>query len=164
MEKKRFVVRMGDIFCIEVDGLYKQYMQYVTKDTSQLYSKVVRVFKKKYPIDEDVDMDEIASGEVLFYAHVYGIRYGVLDGLCYKCGKSKIFGDTENIMFRCDSEGDISNMTVSHRWYVWKINHEYVHIGDLVPPYDKYDTGSVYPIQWVIEKVKTGKYPCKELR
>lgn len=161
---KRLTVRIGDIFCIQVNGLYKQYMQYVTKDESQLYASVVRVFKKKYPIGDDMDMDEIASGEVLFYAHVYGIRNGVLDGLCNKCGKSKILGDIKNIMFRLYSEGNIQHLTVSHRWYIWKINQEFVDIGDLVSPYDKYDLGAVFPIKWVIEKIKTGKYPCKELK
>lgn len=165
MEKtKRLTIRMGDVFCVDVDDRHKRYMQYVAKDQAQLNAAVIRVFKKKYPKDEQVDMDDIVCGEVEFYAHVYGTRHAVLDGICIKCGKSKMLGDTKNILFRLNSELDESLLTVSHRWYVWKINHEYVHIGDLVPPYDKYDLGEVYPIEWVIEKIKTGKYPFKELK
>lgn len=162
--KKRLIIRIGAIFCVEVDGLYKHYMQYVTKDESQLYACVVRVFEKKYSIDEQVDMDEVDCGDVWFYAHVYGLRNGVLEGKCSKCGKSKILGNIKDIMFRLYSEGNIQHLTVSHRWYVWKINHEFIDIGDLVPPYDKYDWGAIYPIAWVIEKIKTGKYPFKELK
>lgn len=158
--EKRLIRRKGDFFCTEVNSAYKIYLQYIAVDKSQLGSMVVRVFKKHYSMDESVDFDEVAMGEVWFYAHVYGL--GKM--CCYKCGKSKILGDTENIMFRTPYEVDFSKIDISYRWFVWKINQERVYVGKLNDTYRKYDMGGVFPITWVYEKILTGKFPCKEIK
>lgn len=157
---KRLIRRKGDFFCVEVNSRYKIYLQYIAVDKTQLGSMVIRVFKKHYPMDECVDFDEVAMGEVWFYAHVHGLG----KKCCYKCGKSKILGDTENIMFRIPEEFDLSKIDVSYRWYVWKINQDEVFVGRLNDVYRKYDMGEVYPITWVCEKILTGKFPGKEIK
>ena len=43
---KRVIVKPGDIFCIELEGDRKYYFQNLGKDTEQLNSYVICVFKK----------------------------------------------------------------------------------------------------------------------
>ena len=66
---KRVVTKVGDVFCANIDGKYKRYLQYIVSDLTQLNSDVVRVFKEKYPIDAEPKLDEVVKGEVDFYAH-----------------------------------------------------------------------------------------------
>ena len=67
--RKRIVTKIGDVFCAEIDGEFKAYFQYVANDLTQLNSSVIRVFKKRYPMDYVPVIEEIVKDEVLFYAH-----------------------------------------------------------------------------------------------
>ena len=58
---KRVVTKIGHIFCIEIDGEYKLFFQYVANDYSYLNSSVIRVFKNKYPMDYKPNMDRCKS-------------------------------------------------------------------------------------------------------
>ena len=64
----RVTIKIGDIFCANVDDANKMYFQYVTDDLTQL-NAVVTVFATKHPKDEPVNFEQIAQGQVLFYAH-----------------------------------------------------------------------------------------------
>lgn len=48
---KRIVTKIGDIFCVKTDRGCIAYFQYIANDMTQLNSSVIRVFKKRYPID-----------------------------------------------------------------------------------------------------------------
>ena len=63
---------MGDIYCVTLDDS-KVYLQYVAKDETQLYSPVVRVFKKRYAPNEVVDLEDVVCCE-LFYMKNIGKR------------------------------------------------------------------------------------------
>lgn len=65
---KRIVIRLGDIFGLECDDCYR-YFQYVADDMTMLNSRVIRVFKEKYPQDEVPELAKVAQGEIDFYAH-----------------------------------------------------------------------------------------------
>ena len=67
---KGVVIKIGNIFCTKIEDRYKVYLQYVCNDLSQLNSFVIRVFKTRYPIDSDVDLEEVVRGDVHFYSHV----------------------------------------------------------------------------------------------
>ena len=154
---KRVVTKIGNIFCVEVDSKNKRFFQYITTDMSVLNSSVIRVFKKTYPIDWKPDMDVIVDDEVDFYAHTV-LSVGIRNNTWYKVGTNKNVGDTENIMFRYFSEGNISHLTKSYRWYVWKINHDFVKVGEMTDEYRHFDLGPVYSYMQIENKIKTGKY------
>lgn len=165
MEKKRtrIVTKVGDVFCVEVNSLYKQFFQFVAVDMSQLNSSVVRVFKVKYPNDYKPIIEDIVRNEVWFYAHTV-LKFGIQDNLWYKCGKSKNVGDTEHIAFRLPSEIDVSRIDKSFDWYVWLLNKENVHIGELKGKCKDYDLGLVFPPKAIVGKIKYGEFPIKHAR
>lgn len=162
---KRVVTKIGHIFCIEIDGEYKLFFQYVANDYSYLNSSVIRVFKNKYPMDYKPNMDEIVKDEVWFSVHVM-LNNGVREGIWYRVGKHADLGDVENIMFYGLSEYRVytnekgyPSLEHDHTWYIWKINQEFKYLGPTLPDEYKHLTeGSVFPAQWVIGKIKTGKF------
>lgn len=94
----------------------------------------MKQFSCKLMSNEVVDLEDVVCGEVCFYAHTM-LRAVLYEEYLEKVGSSKNLGDTENIKFRLFSEGNFSHLTVSHKWFVWTINHKYVHIGDLTGEY-----------------------------
>jgi hypothetical protein len=161
---KRVVTRIGDIFCVEIDDKYKAYFQYIAKDWEQLNSTVIRVFRKRYPIEYNPTMEEIVNDEVSFYAHTV-LRPGLHFGTWYKVGKSKNVGDTENIFFRCypDVNYGFNGQNKSYNWYVWKINHKYEKIGEMTDQYRHYHFGCIFPYFDIAARIRTGKYMLKML-
>jgi len=159
---KRIVTKIGNIFCVEIDQQYKKFLQYVANDMSMLNSSVIRVFKRKYPIDWKPDMDIIVNDEVGFYSHTV-LSAGIHNNVWYKVGTNKNVGDTENIMFRLFKEGDASHLKKSYNWYVWYINKEYIDVGEMTKKYKHLDIGYVYPYIDIITKIKTGKYRGREI-
>ena len=89
--KKRTVVRVGDVFCVEIDNSYKVYFQFLVRDLQVLNSEVIRVFRKRWPIESNPTIEEIVSDEVGFYTHAF-IRVGINKNSWYKVGPSKDFG------------------------------------------------------------------------
>ena len=88
---KRIVIKVGNVFCAEIDGKYKVYLQYIAKDSEQLNSAIIRVFKQRYPLDANPKIDDIVKDEVIFYMHTI-LRVGIEDGAWYKVGKSNDLG------------------------------------------------------------------------
>ena len=159
---KRIVSKIGNIYCTEIDNQYKVYLQYIAKDLEQLNSTVIRVFKKRYPINYEPILEDIVKDDIDFYAHVM-LNNGIRDGVWYKVGTHNDLGDTENICFRTFSEGNYQHLTKSHRWYVWKINKPPVFIGELSNKYRHYEIGWVFPYNQILSRIKTGNYTVRLL-
>jgi len=159
---KRIVTKIGNIFCVEVDSKHKRFFQYVANDLSQLNSSVIRVFKRKYTIDYTPDMDDIVNDEVDFYAHTV-LNVGIRTNTWYKIGTNKNIGDTEHIMFKLYSEGNISHLTKSYNWYIWHINKEHIRIGEMTEEYRHLDLGLVISYDQIAAKIKTGEFTMKML-
>ena len=160
--KKRDPNVIGSIYCITLDDTSKVFLQYIANDWTMMNSGVIRVFKRKYSANEIVDLEQVVRGEVWFYAHALldaALRYGYW----VKVGCSTELGDTVNIMFRLYSEGNTNHLTVSNKWYVWKINQDKLHVGVLPKECKSYDMGWIYDPYYIVEKIKTGKYPNHEL-
>jgi len=158
-KKKRVVTKIGNIFCVEIDNKQKSYFQYIANDLTELNSSVIRVFKKRYPIDSNPSMEEIVSDEVDFYVHTV-LSVGVKRGGWYKVGTSKNIGDTENIYFRFYSDVNYAGtgQTKAYYWSVWKINEPSQFIGEMKEQYQDYNIGPVFPYFIVVDKIKTGKF------
>jgi len=156
--RKRIVTKIGDVFCIEIDGQYKCYFQYIANDLRQLNSSVIRVFKEKYPINYIPDIDTIIKGSVSFYAHTI-LRIGIEDNIWYKIGKSNAIGDTCNLYFRDTNDDFLNPMPkISFNWFVWKIGEEYVKVGQLNDDYKKYELGTVFHYSQIVGRIRTGNY------
>ena len=162
---KRIVTKIGDIFCVEVDNAYKRYFQYFCNDLTQLNSDVIRVFKKKYPMDYKLKPEDIVKDEVDFYAHTI-LRNGIEDGLWYKVGKAKgEFEEEKKIpLFGTCNDREYTTEGIIHvdpnsNWYVWRINCPFKSIGILPEEYrDVVDWGSVKPDVEIFDRIKYGYY------
>lgn len=159
---KRVSTKIGDIFEVKLDN-YKKYFQYVANDRTQLNSDVIRIFKKKYPLDLNIDLSEIINGEVDLYAHCV-TKLGVKMGLWEKSGNEPDIGNITNIVFRgaADYARKVGEepIKISEKWYVWKINDSnFTRIGKLNGEYKKAHIGLVMNPNGIIELVKGNKCP-----
>ena len=162
---KRIVTKIGDIFCVEVDNAYKRYFQYFCNDLTQLNSDVIRVFKKRYPMDYKPKSEDIVKDDVDFYAHTI-LRNGIEDGLWYKVGKSKGEFEEEKkipLFGTCDDtkyvNGESVKVDPDNNWYLWKISCPFKSIGTLPENYrDMVDWGSVKPDVEIFNRIKYGYY------
>jgi len=165
--RKRIVTKIGDVFCAEIDGEFKAYFQYVANDLTQLNSSVIRVFKKRYPMDYVPVIEEIVKDEVLFYAHTV-LRWGIEYNAWYKVGKSLNIGeeDLKNVFF-CMTQSthynfsthEITNVDPLENWFIWRIGHELKGVGRLPMKYiDKVYISSVMNFASILECAKYGYY------
>ena len=157
---KRIVTKIGNVFCAEIDGKYKCFFQYIMNDITQLNSSVIRVFKRRYPMDYKPRIEEIVSDEVWFYAHTI-LRFGIVYEAWYKVGNSKnlgeeecrkvLFGSTHNIKTGTDIR-IIEYVDPLENWRIWHIGEDQVFIGKLPEKYfDKIEDGGVIPYCSIVE-------------
>ena len=154
--KKRTVIRLGDIFGVKCDDRYR-YFQYVADDMTMLNSRVIRVFKEKYPLDEVPELTGVAQGEVDFYAHT-SIKLGIKMDLWKKVGNAPIFGEIDVIFRRSKDYTEGNKVKVSERWEVWRINEEFRYVGKLEGENRKAEIGLVEPPIGIFYRIKTGEY------
>lgn len=163
---KRIITKIGNIFCVELDGGAKAYFQYIANDLSYLNSSVIRAFKTHYPLDSNPTMTQIVSDEVAFYAHTV-LRAGIQFGVWYKVGKSSEIGETElkKVIFAVASENDVYNLEDMSKkdpltnWYIWHINNNLINVGKLPKKYwDSVEPGVVFPYFEIVNRMKYGFY------
>jgi hypothetical protein len=148
---KKSIARIGNVFCIEIDNCYKCFFQFIAYDRSQLNGQVIRVFKKRYPLDYLPNLDEIVQDDVSFYSHTI-IRFGLDNNVWYKVGNNPNKGDVDNIYFKLDGwEG-------KGRWQRWKINGDVEYSDTLPEDSVKYNYGFIFPYKDIAAKIKTGHY------
>lgn len=165
---KRIVTKIGDIFCAEIDGKYKVYFQYIANDTEALNSSVIRVFQRRYRLTDILDVDEIVTDEILFYAHTV-LRVGIEENKWYKVGKSDNLGldKLENIYFGLAQSTyiDAELMQIIHcdpqeNLVIWHVNHEKRREGKLTNENKlKIEYGGVVPVGSIISRIKLGYDP-----
>lgn len=163
MATKRIVTKIGNVFCVEMDGRYKCFFQYIANDIEQLNSSVIRVFRKRYPMDYKPDMDEIVAGEVAFYAHTI-LRAGIANGIWYKVGKTSDIGqkELEDVIFgttgkiRSDVQEDVDPR---ENWRIWDLNgNELRHTRLPESIKNTVEEGSVLPYQCILDRIRYGYY------
>lgn len=176
---KRIVTRIGNVFCVEIDGKYKRFFQYIANDLDQLNSSVIRVFKSCYPIDYKPKIDEIIKGEVGFYAHTM-LRAGIADSVWYKVGTSKelglegmysfYWGNTSNIKILFGpkyindygielTKTDIVDIDPLVNWTIWNASSTRNNIGILPKELiDNVEISFVFPYETICSRIKYGYY------
>lgn len=163
MATKRIVTKIGNVFCVEMDGRYKCFFQYIANDIEDLNSSVIRVFRKRYQMDYKPDMDEIVAGEVAFYAHTI-LRVGIANGIWHKVGKSSDIGQKalENLIFgsslKQQYDGD-KEVDPRENWRVWDMKGNQLR-GIRLPKSikDTVEVGGVLPYQCILDRIRYGYY------
>lgn len=157
----RTKTKLGDVFLVQIDENTKKYFQYIANDSNQLNSDLIRVFKKKYRIQEKVELHDIINDEVDFYAHCV-TKFGVKMGLWEKVGNVLFKGEID-VIFRDTNDygrrvGD-QPIKISESWYIWQIkDKDFTRVGKLSGENRKAEIGVVIPPLSIIERIKTGKY------
>lgn len=145
---KRFRRVKGDIFSVSLtEG--RRYFQYLGSDQTQLGGDVIRVFRRNYAKDSNVDLKEIVSDKIDFFAHVF-VHWGNRKNLWEKIGNVP-YNDKVDVVF------GTSNDSVE-KWWVWKINEPQRLIG--TPPKGlKMYLGGIFPPEWILMRLETGLCP-----
>ncbi|MBQ7941481.1 MAG: hypothetical protein IJ328_03615 [Muribaculaceae bacterium] len=166
---KRIVTRIGDIFCVEIDGEYKCYFQFLERDVNLLNSDVIRAFKTRYPIDYEPVLSEIVRDDVLFYTHTF-IRVGLEYNAWYKIGrlKPKEPYNLTNVKFGtyCETRlkrdnGIFEFISVSplENWTTWYVNRKYECDVDLKSEdIEILELGGVMPYSQILYRIKYGYF------
>lgn len=159
---KRKNTKIGDIFAVKLDSHSKKYFQLIALDLIQLNSEVIRVFKKSYSVNDNIDLLEIINDEVDFYAHCV-TKFGVKMGLWENVGNVNEIGDISKILFRDTNDYGAKvneeKIKISEKWYIWHINDEdFTRVGKLEGENRKAEIGVVINPYSIVERIKTGKY------
>lgn len=147
---------VGDVFAVSLGTNKVGFFQYVARDLSQLNSPVVRVFKEKKDDSDSFDADQIARGDVDFYAHVF-INVGLKLKTWWKVSHADIVGET-NVLFRDSSDYGKSKERISSNWFVWRIDEPFVNVGPLRGANCNAEIGIVVPPSSLVWRMNNGVY------
>jgi hypothetical protein len=149
-------VVVGDVFAVSLGAKTTGFFQYVARDSSQLNSHVVRVFKERRVENEPADTSQIARGEIDFHAHVF-LNLGVKQQLWRKVARADVRGSVD-VVFRNSSDYGKSKKALSNEWFIWRINEPYVKLGALPRAYRDAEVGVVVPPDSLIYRMNNGFY------
>ena len=157
----RVYTKIGDVFFAELTGETKKYFQYIANDRNQLGSDFIRVFSKVYNLKDEPELYQVVKGDVEFYAHC-SVNSGVKLGHWKKVGNIYEKGDLNKVLFRSKKDYGIADLNIrglSHQWEVWNIKDYIIHKMDkLGKEYRGVDIGPIIPPEWIVSRMKTGKY------
>ena len=166
---KRIVTRIGDIFCVEIEGKYKCYFQFIDKDVNLLNSDVIRAFKTRYSMDYKPIVKDIISGETLFCSHVF-IRAGLMCGAWYKIDmpKCKEYNKNHDVIYGTVSpdkqiikNNEMHLITVNQfqNWTIWKPNEITKNRTELTEDeVDRLELGTVKGYSQILFRFKYGYF------
>jgi hypothetical protein len=146
----------GDIFEFGLPSGKNGFFQYISEDSTQLHSQVIKVFEQEIEPTEIPNLEGIASGMVAFYAHVF-LPLGVKQKIWKKVG-SATFSISDKIVFRNSEDYGKGIVPVSKRWYVWHINGPFKDVGELLGECQSAEIGVVVPPDSVVYRKQYGKY------
>ena len=151
-------VRVGDIFEVPIGNGLKVHLQFIGKDETQLYSQVIRVFKKRYKVTEKPTIEDIIIDEIDFYVHLMSIKSGIDAGIWNKIGNHKFTEGEISPIFR--SPNDLNTKKIVFKWHVWAMNSVWKEVTAPSELLSKSYMGStVLNCTDIVEKIQTGKYP-----
>ena len=148
---------VGDLFEVQMDSATTRVFQYVSDDTTQLNSNVVRVFRETYKVGEPMDVRQILDGEIDFHAHVF-LMIGLRQKCWRKIGHAEPPSDLDTVHFRDSDDYGDPKIGISKNWYVWKTSSTSEHVGVLAQRYQKAEIGVVVPPDSLVYRMRNGKY------
>ena len=147
---------VGDVFEVSLGEDAVGFFQYLCRDSSQLNSHVVRVFKRRCSKNGLRDVSQIALGEIGFHAHVF-LSVGVKQHFWRKISRAEVQGRVD-VVFRNSSDYGNSKEPVSNDWFVWRIDEPYVEVGALPKVYRDAEIGVVVPPNSLVYRMNHGVY------
>lgn len=159
---KRVITKIGDVFSIPISETEKRYMQLIAFDSTQLNSDVVRIFEKKYSIEENLNIEFIINDNTCVYVHCTA-DLGIKLNLWEKVGRIDDVGDLKNIIFRDTNDYGkkigSEPVKISNNWFVWRINEDFKDVGKLEGETKNSFIGLVINPLGILEIAKGNKYP-----
>jgi hypothetical protein len=152
----RVYTKIGDVFVIRIGRTHKRYFQYVARDTTQLSSDVVRVFKRKYLTGDKPDLQCVVRDDVDFHAHVI-VSFGVKAKFWKKEGSTSIPRKVQ-VRFRSSKDSGNPDVKISSKWEVWTVNQTPRYVGRLANKYQDTELGLVVTPEDIVDRIRTGKY------
>jgi hypothetical protein len=149
-------VVVGDVFAVPLGEGVLGFFQYIARDTSQLNSHVVRVFKERSDENAPVDVSQLTHGDVDFHAHVF-LNVGLKKEVWRKVSHAAATG-ANDILFRDSSDYGRSKERVSDNWFVWRINGPFGAIGPLSGDACNAEIGVVVPPGSLVYRMNNGVY------
>ena len=151
----RVKIKLGDVFQVPLDDGKVGYFQYIAVDSSLLHSEVIRAFCGEYGSNEEPDIGAILSNPINFHAHIL-LKLGMKLGLWTKVGNAPPPSQIDVIFRGTNDYIAPKRIDVSHRWYVWRINEPFLHVGFLETQYQNSEIGVVYAAYLIPERMKSG--------
>jgi hypothetical protein len=151
--------QIGDIYAVDLGDNTKKYFQHIADDQSQLGSAVIRVFKTAYPVIAEPELNEVTSGKVEFFAHVF-IKFGITLKVWERVGNVPFSGQID-VVFRDSGDYGSPEVAVSDDWWVWRINEEARRVGKLAGADRLAEIGIVVAPPHLVERMQTGVYSFK---
>jgi hypothetical protein len=147
---------VGDVFEVSLGASLVGFFQYVARDSSQLHSHVVRVFKGRFAQGEIQDVSDVVRGDIDFHAHVF-LSLGAKRNFWRKVGRAGVEGSVD-VIFRNSSDYGRSTHKTSDKWFVWRIDGPFTQIGALSGPYRNAEIGIVVPPESLAYRMNHGVY------
>lgn len=147
---------VGDVFEVDLPASVIGFFQYVARDSSQLNSHVVRVFRERFREGEGPDASQIVRGDVDFYAHVF-LSIGVKQKFWRKVAHADVAGEVD-VLFRNSTDYGKSKQKTSNSWFIWRIGSPYMHVGTLSGSYKNAEIGVVVPPDSLVYRMNSGVY------
>ncbi|MBT2621906.1 hypothetical protein [Chryseobacterium sp. ISL-6] len=160
---KKLKTKIGDIFSIPINEEEKRYMQLIAYDLTQLNSDVVRIFEKKYFLQEMPSNETIIGDKILTYAHCSS-DFGLKMNLWVKIGNNLNVGNISSILFRDTNDYGTGPgeepIKISNNWFVWHIDDKtFTKVGKLEEKNKDSYIGIVINPLGIVEIAKGNKYP-----
>lgn len=156
----RVILKVGDIFAVNIGENTVRFFQYISTDSSQLQSEVIRVFKRDYKSDENIDLNYIINDEVDWYAHCF-LKMGFKLGYWNKVGRSTssisdnpLFRDTYDYGRAAWQEPILTSIN----WVVWKVGQEFQQVGRLEGENRNADIGMIMSPDSILYRLINGVY------
>jgi hypothetical protein len=152
--------KLGDLYtfkCNEGVG----YLQYLGKDSSQLFADIVRVFKGVYLDSMPMTLSALETAGIDYYALTL-LAVGLKMKWCSIYSREKPI-ELPDIFFRstpdygCNAGEEPIRKT--DRWNVWRPNQAKLKVNGLKGDHTKAYIGVISPISCFIERSNTGNFP-----
>ena len=113
------MVQLGDVFEVPISKERKGYVQFVTTDSCELNSDVIRVFSKRYHVSDTPNLKDIVDGDIDSFYHVY-LKVGVKTNVWHKIGNVPGEEGFDAPYLRSSEDYGNPDVRVSQNWFVWR--------------------------------------------
>lgn len=148
--------KLGDVFEVRLTDASFGYFQYVSDDSEQLGSAVIRVFSGVFSKGANEELPSILSLPIHFHAHVF-LKSGVALNVWRKIGSSKAPRDLR-LLFRASNDYGNPDIKISIDWDVWYLGEARQKVRILSKEQRDAERGEVINPKSIANRMRTGSY------